>query len=115
MLKRASLVRRFFSFKGIYVLKKNKSVTILYHFFYPDDVVSARLFSDMAEEMVKRGWQVKVLTSNRYCRYPGKCIHEQQERWKGMDIVRVYRPNWNQAANLSRIGNALWLFCFWLA
>ena len=30
--------------------------TILYHYFHPDDVVSARHFSDLAEGLVERGW-----------------------------------------------------------
>ena len=33
-------------------------VFILYHFFHPDDVVSARHFSQFAEELVNRNWQV---------------------------------------------------------
>ena len=38
---------------------------LAYHFFHPDDVVSARIFSDFAVEQQSRGWQVSVVTSNR--------------------------------------------------
>jgi len=38
---------------------------VCYHFFHPDDVVSARMFSDLAAEQVRRGWDVTALASNR--------------------------------------------------
>ncbi|MCX5907574.1 MAG: hypothetical protein NTY64_10405, partial [Deltaproteobacteria bacterium] len=62
------------------------SAAILYHFFHPDDVVSARHFSEFAEELAKRGWSVTVLTSNRYCRYRGRKISLPEEEWKGIRI-----------------------------
>ncbi|NLE89793.1 MAG: glycosyltransferase family 4 protein, partial [Dehalococcoidales bacterium] len=45
-----------------------RSILILYHFYPPDDVISARHFSDLAEGLANRGWDVTVYTSNRYCR-----------------------------------------------
>ena len=33
-------------------------ICVLYHFFHPDDVVSARHFSDLAEGFVEAGWDV---------------------------------------------------------
>jgi hypothetical protein len=50
------------------VKRDSLSALVIYHFFYPDDAVSARHFSDFAEELVKRGWKITVLTSIRYCR-----------------------------------------------
>jgi colanic acid biosynthesis glycosyl transferase WcaI len=49
-------------------MDKKKHALIFYHYFYPDDVISARHFADFAEELFKRGWHVSVLTSNRGCR-----------------------------------------------
>ena len=43
-------------------------LTILYHYFHPDDVVSARLYSDLAVGLQKRGWDVEALPCNRGCR-----------------------------------------------
>lgn len=94
--------------------EKNRSAVLLYHFFYPDDVVSARHFSDFAEELVKRGWNVKVLTSNRYCRHPDKKIPLDKEYWKGIEIIRVSRPGWNQANDIFRILNSLWIIVRWV-
>jgi len=90
------------------------TATLMYHFFYPDDVVSARHFADMAEELHKRGWDVNVLTSNRYCRYHKSKIDQKREDWKGIDIQRSYRPGWDQSKKIPRLCNALWLFINWL-
>jgi hypothetical protein len=89
------------------------SVTILYHFFYPDDVVSARHFADLAEEFAQRGWAVKVLTSNRYCRYSQKKVLARKEIWRNILIQRVSRPAWNQSRNILRLLNAAWMITGW--
>jgi len=93
--------------------KRTPSATILYHFFHPDDVVSARHFSEFAEELAKRGWQVTVLTSNRYCRYPTQKISVKEEVWKGIRIVRSWRPAWDQAKAITRVLNTLWMMVAW--
>jgi colanic acid biosynthesis glycosyl transferase WcaI len=90
------------------------SAIVLYHFFYPDDVVSARHFSDLSEELGNRGWKVTALTSNRFCRYPKKEIGQRKEAWKGVQIIRVSRPSWNQAHDILRIANSLWMMGGWL-
>ena len=89
------------------------SVTILYHFFHPDDVVSARHFSDLAEELVRRGWNVDVLTSDRYCRYPDKRIPADFEIWNKIRIFRVHRPALDQSRNIPRLLNTTWMLSNW--
>ncbi len=91
----------------------NPSAIIMYHFFYPDDVVSARHFSDFAEELANRDWKVTVLTSNRYCRSPERKITVKEETWKGIRVIRLSRPGWDQANNISRILNSLWIMLAW--
>ena len=93
---------------------KKPSVTILYHFFHPDDVVGARQFSDLARELACRGWDVTVLTSNRCWGQPKAKIAIAQEDWHGVRIIRVPRFGWNQANDVLRIGNALWIMMGWL-
>jgi len=95
-------------------MHQSKSITLINHFFYPDDVISARIFTDMAEELVQRGWRVRIYTSNRFCRYPKQNIQKRRETWNGIEIYRFFRPSWDQSRNVSRIGNALWLFIVWL-
>jgi colanic acid biosynthesis glycosyl transferase WcaI len=86
---------------------------VLYHFFHPDQVVSARIFSDFAEEQSRRGWDVTALTCNRshadlHISYP------PQETWNEVRIYRVYRPAWSQKHPLSRLGNSAWTLSAWL-
>jgi colanic acid biosynthesis glycosyl transferase WcaI len=87
-------------------------VAILYHFFYPDDVVSARHFSDLAEGLARAGWEVEVLPSNRGCRNPAD-TYPPHERWRGVNITRVWRPRLAQSSSLGRIVNAAWMIAAW--
>jgi hypothetical protein len=61
---------------------------LIYHFFFPDDVVSARVFSSLAEGLVDRGWKVSVLTSNRIYKDQRACIRKRKELWHGIMIHR---------------------------
>jgi glycosyltransferase involved in cell wall biosynthesis len=85
---------------------------ILYHYFHPDRVISARIFSDLAEEQAKRGFDVTALTCNRShldegARYPAR------ESWNGVEIHRVFRPAWSQKHPVPRLGNSAWLLSAW--
>jgi colanic acid biosynthesis glycosyl transferase WcaI len=86
---------------------------LFYHFFHPDDVVSARLFSDLAEEQQRRGWEVTVVTSNRLWRDPHAEL-PRQESWNGIQIHRVFRPPWDQARPIERLANSGWMLGAWL-
>lgn len=87
---------------------------LAYHFFHPDDVVGARLFSDLAVEQVRRGWEVEVLTSNRLWHNPQAEL-AAEERWNDVLIHRVYRPPLGQARPLPRLANTAWMTAAWLA
>lgn len=93
----------------------SKRVLIIYHFFYPDDVVSSRHMSGFAEGLARRGWEVTVLTSNRLCRNPKACLEKKDETWQGIRIHRGFRPAFRQSSNLGRLLNAFWLVVCWLA
>src|SRR4051794_20195250 len=85
---------------------------VLYHFFHPDQVVSARILSGFAEEQARRGWDVTALACNRShgdsgVRYP------PEEDWNGVDIRRVFRPGWSQKRPLPRLGNSAWVLGAW--
>jgi glycosyltransferase involved in cell wall biosynthesis len=97
---------------GEVVLSRPPKVAVLYHYFHPDDVVSARHFGDFAVDLAARGWQVEALPCNRGCRdeqqqYPTK------EEWNGVHIRRVWRPGFKQASGRGRIANALWMIGAW--
>src|SRR5271154_6485948 len=87
---------------------------LIYHFFHPDNVVSARLFSDLALGLHQRGWDVTVLTSDREWADPRATL-AARESWQGVAIERVHRPPWDQAKPIERLGNSAWMLGGWLA
>jgi glycosyltransferase involved in cell wall biosynthesis len=86
---------------------------LAYHFFHPDEVVSARIFSDFAVEQQRRGWEVSVVTSNRSC-FDRARTFPPFEDWNGIQIHRVFRPPWTQARPFQRLGNSGWMTAAWL-
>jgi len=91
-----------------------QSILLLYHFFFPDDVASASHIYQLAQELTHRGWQVTVLTTNRYCREPRRRIPQKEENVQGIHVIRLPRPAWNQAYPLQRIMNSAWVIAGWL-
>jgi len=85
---------------------------VMYHFFHPDEVVSARIFSDLAREQARRGWQVTALTCNR-SHGDLSTSFSPRESWEGVDIRRVFRPAWSQKRPLPRLGNSAWTLSAW--
>jgi len=89
-------------------------VLLAYHFFHPDGVVSARLFSDLALGLHRRGWSVTVLTSNRTWGRPSVRL-SRREHWNDVAIERIHRPDWAQERPVQRLLNSAWLLAGWLA
>lgn len=92
---------------------RQRHLLVCYHFFHPDEVVSARMFSDLAVEQRRRGWRVTALTSNRLWRDPHQLL-PSRESWAGVDIQRVFRPPFDQARPLQRLANSAWMTAGWL-
>jgi glycosyltransferase involved in cell wall biosynthesis len=90
------------------------SILLLYHFFFPDDVASASHMYQFAQELTQRGWRVTVLTTNRYCREPRRRIQPAEEDVKGIRVIRLSRPAWNQTYALQRLMNSAWVIAGWL-
>jgi glycosyltransferase involved in cell wall biosynthesis len=85
---------------------------VCYHFFHPDDVVSAQMFSGLAVEQVRRGWDVTALACNRSWRDPHARLPAQEE-WNGVHVHRVFRPPWDQARPGPRLANSAWMLAAW--
>ncbi|HEX4589761.1 MAG TPA: hypothetical protein VH120_07520, partial [Gemmataceae bacterium] len=83
-------------------------VTVLYHYFHPDDVVSARHYTEFCQGLAERGWDVMALPCNRGCRDESRSF-PLQERWEDVHIRRIWRPRFRQASGLGRILNAAWM------
>src|SRR5437870_3660998 len=74
-------------------------VAILYQFFHPDDVVSARHYADLAEGLRDRGLDVQIWTSNRACRDESVC-YQRNEIWRGIQIHRIWKPRFKPGSSL---------------
>ena len=46
-------------------MNRRPRVAVLYHYFHPDDVISARHFDGLCQGLVERGWDVLARPSNR--------------------------------------------------
>jgi hypothetical protein len=87
-------------------------VAVLYHYFYPDDVVSARHFAEFCEDLARRGWDVEAWPCSRGCRDESVSFPARED-WQGVAIRRVWRPPWRQASGVGRILNAAWMLAAW--
>jgi glycosyltransferase involved in cell wall biosynthesis len=88
------------------------SCVIPYQYYYPDDVVSARHFTDFAEGLYRSGWDVRVFTGNRYSREPGT-ITPYHEVHNGVEITRSWYPPFSQSKNIGRLLNTFCLSAAW--
>lgn len=89
-----------------------RTIILLYHYFHPDDVVSARLFSDIAVAARGEDWSVTAMPSVRSC-HDGRAAYSRCEEWEGGSIRRVWRLGWRQSSNKGRILNALAMLVGW--
>ncbi len=89
-----------------------KNLLFFYQYFHPDDVVSAQHYSQLAIELEKRGWLVTAMPSNR-SRHDESVTYDSYERWKGIEIKRIWRPRLRQASTLMRGLSALWMIAAW--
>ncbi|MBN1126550.1 MAG: glycosyltransferase family 4 protein [Sedimentisphaerales bacterium] len=87
-------------------------ILLLYHYFHPDTNVSARLYSDLACDLRRRGWEVVVMPSNRVWEND-KISLPRHESWREITIRRIWRPPLRQASIPGRMVNAVWLIIAW--
>ena len=87
-------------------------LTVLYHFYYPDTVVSACIYRELSEDLAVFGWEVEVWPSNRSCRRKNQ-KYPALETYKNVQIKRVWRPDFKQESSFGRIFNSMWMICAW--
>ncbi|GHU02533.1 glycosyltransferase WbuB [Spirochaetia bacterium] len=88
------------------------SCIIPYPYYYPDDAVSSRHFTDFAEGLYLHGWNVKVLTGNRYHGKSGK-IKFKHEFHNGVEIIRSWSLPFSNSKNVGRLINSFWISLIW--
>jgi hypothetical protein len=96
-------------------------ILILYHYYHPDDVVSAQHFTGLAEGLIQAATAtaqskidtVEVWPSNRSCHHPEKTYSCVREIVHEVHIDRIWRPNFSQHSFLGRIFNSLWMQTAW--
>lgn len=89
-----------------------KSLILLYHFFHPDDVISARLYADIAKWAAADGWNVIAMPSIRSC-HNDSARFSSCESIDGYSIHRVWRPAWSQSSTRGRLGNTICMLIGW--
>jgi glycosyltransferase involved in cell wall biosynthesis len=88
------------------------SIAVLYHYFPPDDIVSAVHLGDLASGLTKCGWQVSAhpciwSSDDQGIRFASR------EVWQCVSVSRVWRPNLRQASDAGRFLNAAWMIFRW--
>ncbi len=94
-------------------MDRKPTIVVLYHYYYPDDVVSARHYQDFCEELAARGWDVAVWPSNRLCRFSRMLSLKARETKSGVSIRRVWRPPFRQSSFMGRILNTASMLISW--
>lgn len=84
---------------------------VLYHYFPPDDVVSAVIFGELSAGLVSRGWDVQAFPSNRSRNETQQYL--AREDVNGVKIRRIWRPGFIQSSGAGRILNAIWMITRW--
>ncbi len=100
------------SIKATVMPEDKPSIAVLYHFFPPDGIQSAVLFGDLASDLASRGWQVTAhpcvwSSDDEAIRF------SSTEKWRGVAVSRVWRPNLRQASDAGRFLNAAWMIARW--
>ena len=92
---------------------RQPKVTVLYHYLYPDDVVSARHYDDFVQRLgcARMGCRSHALHAGLPRRAPGlpSARHLVRRRQSAASGARAFR----QASNLGRLLNACWMILAW--
>lgn len=84
------------------------NILIINQHFYPEIAPTGQLMTDLAEDLVKKGIDVTVLTGMPSYNLEGfNYDAPKRERYKGIDIIRVFNTRFNTKSLISRIPN--WL------
>ena len=93
--------------------QRKPRIAILYHYMYPDDVVSAIHFDGLAQDLAACGWEVEALPCNRGCHNEKKIYSTKTEIHQSVFYRRIWRPGLKQKFFFTRLLNSIWMIVGW--
>ena len=84
-----------------------KKILIISEPFYPQVAAIGQLLTDLSEDLVKAGFQVKVVTGNPNNIFNKKNIIPRKENYKGIGIVRLKNTTFSKYKMTGRVLNYL--------
>ena len=91
------------------MIKKDKGLMILSQYFYPDLAATGQLLTELAEDLVNYGYNIKVLTA-KPSYYKNKEKYLKEEIYREIDIYRVSATKFNKNIMIGRLSNFLSYF-----
>jgi hypothetical protein len=91
------------------MIKKDKGLMILSQYFYPDLAATGQLLTELAEDLINYGYNIKVLTA-KPSYYKNKEKYLKEEMYRGIDIYRVSATKFNKNMMIGRLSNFLSYF-----
>lgn len=84
-----------------------KNILVIEQHFYPEVAATGQLLLDLCEDLVKVGYQVKVITGNPTEIYQKEIKVVRKENFKGIEIVRLRNTRLSKYNMAGRIVNYL--------
>jgi len=91
---------------------RKPKATVFYHYFPPDDVVSAVHFGELSAGLAQRGWDVTAYPTVWGCR-DSSARFPVIDKWCEVTIRRLWRPRLAQSSSVGRLVNAIWMITRW--
>jgi len=82
-----------------------KKILVIEQHFYPEVAATGQLLLDLCEDLVKAGYQVKVITGNPTEIYQKQINIKRRENYKGIEIVRLRNTRLSKYNMATRIIN----------
>jgi len=84
-----------------------KNILIISEPFYPQVAAIGQLLTDLSEDLVKAGFQVKVITGNPNNIFNKKNRIPRKENYKGIEIIRLRNTTFSKYRMVGRVINYL--------
>src|SRR5215831_10681646 len=93
-------------------MQDRPTALVLYHYLYPDEVVSSILITQLCTGLTERGWSVIGSACNRG--YEDATLqYPQRSVWNRVNFFRIWRPALRQSSTIGRMLNAIWMISAW--